>query len=211
MITTIGILGAGKVGTVLARLALAAGYRVLISASGPVAKIALIVDVLAPGAIAVTGSEAAEADLVILAAPLGKYRALPPITRTDAIVVDAMNFWWPVDGHLDEFEQATRSSSEIVHDVITTPHFVKAFSHMGYHDLDERGRPAGSADRLALALAGDDREAVAAVAGVIDALGFDPVDAGALANGIRFQPGTELFGATVGKAEVEAMLERASA
>jgi 8-hydroxy-5-deazaflavin:NADPH oxidoreductase len=205
-INSIGILGVGKVGTVLARLALAAGYRVLIAGSGPVEKISLIVEVVTPGAIAVTKEEAAAADLVILALPLGKYESIPAIEGR--VVIDAMNYWWPVDGIRPELVDPLTSSSETVQAFLSGARVVKAFNHMGYHELDEDGRPHGAPDRKAIAIAGDDASAVAEAAVVVDALGFDPVEAGPLAEGVRFEPDTELFGASVDATEVHAMLER---
>ena len=193
---TIAVLGVGRVGTAIARTLLDAGYRVLIAASGDPERIAAIARIVVPGAEPRRASDAvAEADLVVLSIPLHRVSGLDPVEFIDKVVVDGMNYWPPVDGVIEQFEDAPQGTSAVVQGLLPGAHVVKTFNHTGYHDLEPDRRPADAPDRLALAIAGDSADAVLAVARLVDRIGYDPVIIGALAEGIALQPGGAVFGA----------------
>lgn len=204
---TIGIFGAGKLGIVLAQLALKAGFRVLIAGAGDPSKIALAVEVLAPGAIAASSSEVVnQADIIILAIPLGKYTTLNPQEFRGKLVIDAMNYWWEADGIRDDLTNSEKPTSELVQAFLKDARVVKAFNHMGYHDLFDENRPEGEAGRKAIAVAGNNEEDTRTVMNIVNQLGFDPVYVGGLHDTIRMQPGSPVFGANVNKSTLIEML-----
>jgi predicted dinucleotide-binding enzyme len=208
-IKSIGILGAGKLGIVLAQLALKAGYKVNISGSGDPKKILLSVDVLAPGAKAATSSKVAlNSDIIILALPLGNYQDIPKDALAGKLVIDAMNYWHEIDGIRDDLTSPLISSSEVVQAYLASSRVVKALNHMGYHNLHDEAKPHGSTNRKAIAIAGNYTTDISIVAHLVDSLGFDPVIAGSLATGIMLQPGSEIFGAHVNKEKLQQLIDR---
>lgn len=202
----IGVLGAGKLGTVIARLAVAAGYPTMIAASGDPEDIRLVIDVLSPGAVAAwMGDVIQQSDIVVLAIPLSRLHTVPAPALRGKVVLDATNYWPPTDGVIEEFEHA--ASSPKVAAALPGARVVKALSHLGYHELDSDGRPHDAPDRRAIAIAGDDPRAVAQAVDLVDQFGFDPVVVpGGLEAGVAFGPGTAAFGASVNAEELRAAI-----
>ncbi|MCW2506838.1 MAG: oxidoreductase [Actinomycetia bacterium] len=200
----IAVLGAGHTGPVIARVAVEAGYRVSIAASGDPEKIELIASVLAPGAEPRWAADAVSgADVVVLAIPLHRFAAFDPSLVAGKLVVDTMNYWPPTDGVQDLFEDRRYGSSEIVARRLARSAIVKTLNHIGYHELDDGRRPAGSPERRALGVAADDPAALDVVAGVIERLGYDAVPLGSLHTGRVLEPGGPVFGASMSRTEFE--------
>lgn len=200
----IGILGAGKLGTTLGRLFIEAGYKVLISSSKPVENIALTIEVLVPGAIPLTNLEVTQqADIILLALPLGKYKTIPTDYLKEKIVIDAMNYWWEVDG-LDRIpSDPALSSSEMIQDFLPESYVVKAFNHMGYHDLEIEQN-----NQKVIAFSTDYPKTKETISKLILDSGFIPLDLGVLKNGIVLEPGYDLFGANLTLDEFISVLDK---
>ncbi|MCW2990416.1 MAG: oxidoreductase coenzyme F420-dependent [Solirubrobacterales bacterium] len=207
----LGIVGAGKLGTALARTALAAGYEVALAGSGPAQRIALQVDVLAPGAVATTVDQVvAFADAIVLAVPTRRFRESSADLFDGKILIDAMNYWPDTDGDDPELADAPDGTSTVVQTRFPGARVVKSLNQLGYHELDEYPREPGAPDRIAIAAAGDDRRAVAVVMELIDDLGFDPVDAGPLANGRLLEPDGSPYAVTYSAADLAALLAKSA-
>jgi 8-hydroxy-5-deazaflavin:NADPH oxidoreductase len=203
----IAVLGAGHVGPVIARVALAAGYHVTIAASGDPERIALIVRVLAPGAEPRFAADAVDdSDVVVLAIPAHRFPAFDAASVAGKLVVDAMNYWPPVDGVRELFEDDRYGSSEIVQQRLDRSTVVKALNHIGYEELEDDRRPVGSPERRALGVAGDDPGAVDVVAEVIERIGYDSVRLDSLSAGRVLEPGGPVFGASLRRPELELAL-----
>lgn len=194
--TTVGLIGAGMIGGTVARLAIAGGHDVVLSNSRGPETLTELVDELGPGARAATPTEAAEAgDLVVVTVPLKAYPSVPVEPLAGKVVIDTNNYYPSRDGQFPELDNGTTTSSELLQKHLPAAKVVKCFNAIFFKHLRALARPAGSAERSALPIAGDDSAAKATVTAFLDAIGYDAVDAGPLAEGWRFQPGTPLYGA----------------
>jgi hypothetical protein len=197
----LAVLGAGHVGPVIARLAVKAGYPVAVATSGDPEDIALITELLIPGAQPRWASDAvADADIVALAIPLHRFLDVDPGLLSGKLVIDTMNYWPGSDGVLKAFESG--GSSEIVARRLAGSTVVKALNHIGYHELEDRARPVGAPGRRAAGVAGDDHAAVGTIAVLVDRIGYDPVRFESLRAGRILEPGGPVFGAVLAPPEL---------
>ncbi|MCM0676996.1 NADPH-dependent F420 reductase [Micromonospora phytophila] len=193
--TTVGLIGSGHIGGTVARLAVAAGYDVVLSNSRGPESLKDLVDELGPRARAATPREAAEAgDLVVVTIPLKAYRDVPVEPVAGKVVIDTNNYYPDRDGRFPELDAGSATSSELLQRHLPGARVVKVFNNIFFKHLHALARPASAPDRSTLPIAGDDAGAKAEVTAFLDKIGYDAVDAGTLAESWRFQPDTPAYG-----------------
>ena len=194
-VMTIGLIGAGHIGSQIARLAVAHGHNVVISNSRGPETLATLAAELGPKARAATAVDAAKAgDLVVVTVPLRNYRDVPVAPLAGKVVIDTNNYYPQRDGRIPELDNESTTTSELLQAHLPASKVVKAFNHIYAAQLTTDGRPAGAKDRRALVIAGDDRDAKTTVTNLLDEFGFDTVDAGPLKEGWRIQRDTPGYG-----------------
>ncbi len=204
----IGIIGAGHIGGTLAKLLVEAGQEVAVSNSRGPETLAGFIEQLGGGAQAMTAAEAARfGDVVVVSVPFGRYLELPTEAVAGKVVIDTNNYYPQRDGHFEELDSDRTTSSELLQAHLPGARVVKAVNAILWTRLRDDSRPAGDGERLGIPISGDDEQAKQTVAELIDQIGFDPVDAGTLAEGGRkHQPGTPAYTEGLPTAELRARL-----
>lgn len=209
--TRFGIIGAGHIGSTLARGLVARGHEVVISNSRGPESLAPLVAELGSNATAGTATDAATlGDVVIVTVPLKAYRDVPVEPLAGKIVLDTNNYYWERDGRIAELDEKRTTTSGMLQAHLPASKVVKAFNHIMSGDILIDGRPAGDPDRRALATAGDDAEAVAFVTALYDEFGFDTVNVGPLAESWRVERDQPAYVVRQTRDELVANLARAT-
>jgi predicted dinucleotide-binding enzyme len=193
-VTTIGFIGSGNIGSTVARLAVAAGYDVVLSNSRGPETLADLVSDLGPRARAATASEAAATgDIVVVTVPLRAYTEVPVQPLEGKVVIDTNNYYPERDGHIAELDDESTTTSELLQQHLPQSHVVKAFNNIYVSHLATLARPAGDDERTVLPIAGDDEAAKQVVAEFLGAIGYDVYDVGPLSEGWRYQRDTAAY------------------
>jgi 8-hydroxy-5-deazaflavin:NADPH oxidoreductase len=209
--TTIGIIGAGNIGSQVARAAIGAGYDIVISNSrGPETLAGLIAE-LGPKARAATAAEAAEAgDFAVVTVPLRAIGEVPVEPLAGKIVLDTNNYYPQRDGQIDTLDDKTDTVSGLLQRHLSTSKIVKAFNHIPAADITTDGSLAGTTDRRALAVSSDFAEATELATKLYDELGFDAVDVGPLSESWRVERDQPAYVVAQNAPELVANLARAT-
>jgi predicted dinucleotide-binding enzyme len=186
--TTIGIIGAGHIGSQVARAAIAVGYDVVISNSRGPETLEDLVSELGPKARAATAEEAAAAgDFAVVTVPLKAVYDVPVEPLAGKIVIDTNNYYFERDGHIPALDNGVDTVSAMLQRHLPTSKVAKGFNHIMAKDITTDGTPAGTENRRALATASDFEEAAELVQRLYDELGFDTVNVGPLSESWRVE------------------------
>ncbi len=208
--TTIGFIGSGKIGSALARIAVAHGYDVVVSNSRAPETLAELVAELGPKAKAAWAAEAsAAADVAVVSIPLKNIWDVDPAPLAGKIVLETNNYYPTRDGRIAAIDEERATTTGLLQDHLPTSHVVKVFNHINFLHIPTQALPAGAADRRALTIAGDFEDAKDWARTFIDQAGFDTVDAGSAAESWRAENGTPAYGPRLTVAELEAALAAA--
>lgn len=201
--TTLGIIGAGKIGTNVAKAAIAAGYDVVLSNSRGPASLHETIQELGPKAQAATPEQAAAAgDLVLVAVPLHAHTQLPTEPLKGKVVMDANNYYPQRDGRIEALDTNAATTSELLQQHLPESRVVKAFNNITAHHIPADSTPPGTPNRRALPIAGDDAHAKATVAEFLNTIGYDSVDVGPLSNSWVVERDTPAYGARLNVQEL---------
>jgi predicted dinucleotide-binding enzyme len=200
VMTTIGFIGSGMIGSTVARLSVAAGHQVALSNSRGPETLQDLVAELGPLATAATPAQAAEAgDLVVVSIPVKAISDVPAKPLAGKPVLDTGNYYPQRDGQIEVLDNGALTSSGLLQRYLPDAHVVKVFNNIYYKHLESLTRPSGAPDRTALPIAGDDAAAKAAVTAYLDSIGYDAVDGGTLADSWHQEPGSPVYGAPYGQ------------
>ncbi|HZX38060.1 MAG TPA: NAD(P)-binding domain-containing protein [Streptomyces sp.] len=188
--TTIGIIGAGEVGSQIARAALAHGYEVVIANSRGPATLKRLVAELGPSAHAARAADAAQAgDFAVVAVPLKLVNNMPVAELAGKIVLDTNNYMIWRDGHFPAIDSGEKTVYELRQEHLPDSKVVQAFTHIQAPRITTAGLPSGTPGRLALPVSSEYPEAVELVTRLYDQFGFDAVDNSPLSEAWRTAPG----------------------
>ncbi|WP_329557762.1 NADPH-dependent F420 reductase [Streptomyces sp. NBC_00696] len=194
-----GFIGSGSIGRAIARLAVGAGHRVVLSNSRGPETLADTVAELGPQASAATSEEAAAAgDIVVVTVPVSAFPHVPAAQLAGKTVIDTCNYGAERDGHIPELDNESLTSSELLQRYVPDALLVKAFNTIFFKHLLSLARPSGAADRSYLPIAGDSAPAKATVTEFLDSIGYGVVDGGSLADSWRQATGTPVWGTPYG-------------
>jgi hypothetical protein len=200
----IGVIGAGHIGSTLARHFVNAGHEVAISNSRGPDSLRDLEAELGERAHAATVDEAARfGDIVVVSIPFKDYRDVPADAVAGKVVIDTMNYYPQRDGHYEQLDSGQTTASEMLQEHVPGSFVVKAFNSIRFDSLRDKARPGAGERNVAIPISGDDEAAKQKVGDLIAEIGFDAVDAGPLGDGGRkYQVGAELYGAELPSAEL---------